>query len=229
MVKILNINRKAIAMIELIFSIVIMSIVLLTIPMITTQSSRSEDSAIMQESIAAAASQMQLIMGKFWDESDTNTSLGSPILGTDSANFTTKAGLNSNGRSDRSITGIELNATTPANFADGGENDMDDYNDFITTLSIYRTENTTTSIGDYIDINITIASNVGYIDDSITLAPITTFNYNPNAANLGGVTSNIKKISITLTSTEPTFTNKSIRLDAFSFNIGSAIPNTIGP
>ncbi|MDD5406822.1 MAG: hypothetical protein PHE73_07805 [Sulfurovaceae bacterium] len=222
-------NRKAVAMIELIFSIVVMGIVLLSIPMITAQSSRSEDSAIMQESVAAAASQMQLIMGKFWDESDTNTSLGSPILITDSHNFTTKAGLNSDGRTYRSTIGTELYATAPANFADGVENDMDDYNNFNTTVSIYRTENTTTSTGDYIDININMISTVDYIGDSIILAPTTTFNYNPTAANLGGATSNIKRISLTLTSAEPTFANKNIRLDAFSCNIGSAIPNTIGP
>jgi len=216
-------KRKAVAMIELIFSIVIMGITLLTIPMITAQSVKSGESAMMQESIAAVASQMQMILSRHWDEIDADPSLGSrrPILRTASTNFDTKAGLNINGRTDKS-NGIELDASSAASFADGGNNDIDDYNGVTTTLSVV--DPTTTSTGDYIDVNVIMTSAVNYSDDTITLAPIATFNYNPNGAGMG-TTTNIKRVSVTLTSTEPTFANKNIQLNAFSCNIGAVTPD----
>ena len=218
-------KRKAVAMIELIFAIVVMGIAILSIPMITTQSARSGESAIMQESIAAVAAQMQMIMSLHWDENDANASLGSPILQTQSPNFITKAGLNTSGRPDKSITGITLNASSVADFADFNDNDIDDHNGITTTLTLI--EPSTTSIGDYIDININIASSVKYIGDTIALAPTTTFNYNPIGPGVA-TTTNIKSISVTLTSTEPTFANKDINLNAFSCNIGAVTPNKTG-
>jgi len=216
-------KRKAIAMIELIFAIVVMGIAMLSIPIITIQSAKSSESTIMQESVAAAAAQMQMILSRHWDEVDADPSLGSrrPILQTDSANFNNKAGLNINGRTDK-VNGIEYNASKAVNFVDGGDNDIDDYEGITTPLILV--ESTTTSEGDYIDINMTMASHIDYINDNIALAPITTFNYNPASVSMG-ITTNIKRVSVTLTSIEPAFANKNIILNAFSCNIGVVTPD----
>ncbi|MDY0194434.1 MAG: hypothetical protein WC253_05575 [Sulfurovaceae bacterium] len=216
-------KRKAVAMIELIFAIVVMGIAMLSIPIITIQSAKSGESTIMQESVAAAAAQMQMILSRHWDEVDADPSLGSrrPILQTDSANFNNKAGLNINGRTDQ-VNGIEYNASKAVNFLDGGDNDIDDYNGIVTPLILV--ESTTTSQGDYIDINMNMASQVNYINDNIALAPITTFNYDPASVSMG-ITTNIKRVSVTLTSIEPAFANKNITLSAFSCNIGAVTPD----
>lgn len=216
-------KRKAVAMIELIFAIVVMGIAMLSIPIITIQSAKSGESTIMQESVAAAAAQMQMILSRHWDEVDADPSLGSrrPILQTDSANFNNKAGLNINGRTDQ-VNGIEYNASKAVNFLDGGDNDIDDYNGIVTPLILV--ESTTTSQGDYIDINMNMASQVNYINDNIALSPTTTFNYDPASASMG-ITTNIKRVSVTLTSIEPAFANKNITLSAFSCNIGAVTPD----
>lgn len=216
-------RRKAVAMIELIFAIVVMGIAMLSIPMITIQSAKSGESTIMQESIAAVASQMQMILSRHWDEVDADPSLGSrrPILKTASTNFDNRGGLTINGRTDK-VNGIEFGASSPSSFADGGDNDIDDYNGAITKLSIV--DPTTTSTGDYIDINMNMTSNVNYINDNIALAPTTTFNYDPSGAGMS-TTTNIKRVSVALTSTEPAFANKNITLNAFSCNIGAVTPD----
>jgi len=225
MVRKINIRtkRKAVAMIELIFAIVIMGIAMLSIPMITIQSAKSGESTIMQESVAAAASQMQMILSRHWDEIDADPSLGSrrPILKTDSAHFNNKAGFNINGRTDK-VNGTEFDASSTSSFADGGDNDIDDYNGIITTLSVV--DPTTTSTGDYIDVNLIMTSGVNYSNDAITLAPTTTFNFDPSGASMG-TTTNIKRVSVTLTSTEPAFATKNITLHAFSCNIGAVTPD----
>jgi len=60
--------RPAIAMIELIFAIVIIGITLLSAPMIISQSVQSINTNLKQEAIAAAASQISLILTYPWDE-----------------------------------------------------------------------------------------------------------------------------------------------------------------
>lgn len=215
--------RKAVAMIELIFAIVVMGIAMLAIPMITTQSSRSVESAMMQESISTVASQIQMIMTRHWDANNEDPALGSyrPILKTNSAFFANRGGLNigMEGRTNISNTGVEINATSSGDFNDTGLNDIDDYNGVSTLLSSVVAS--TTGAGDYIDKSMKMTSSINYISDAILLGSNTTFDYNPSGA-ISAVTTNIKRISITLTSTEPAFADKNITLNAFSCNIGTA-------
>jgi type II secretory pathway pseudopilin PulG len=209
-------SRKAVAMIELIFAIVIMGIAMLAIPMITTQSSRAVESAMMQESISTAASQIQMIMARQWDQSDVNVlTEPCPILKTQSVNFDNRGGLNNFGRKADNA----LNATVSANFDDGGLNDIDDYNGISTLLNSIVAS--TTSAGDYIDKDMNMTSTVSYANDAMLLGSTTTFHYDPSGAAPIGTT-NIKRISVTLKSDESTFADKEITLNAFSCNIGTA-------
>ena len=80
-------KRKAIAMIELIVAIVIMGIAFLAIPMINNEAIKSGENAMLQESIAAGASQIELILTRSWDS--TMTDGDGIILQTASSAFNT--------------------------------------------------------------------------------------------------------------------------------------------
>ena len=64
--------RKAIAMIELIFAIVIMGIILMSAPMLISNASQSGYVAMQQEGINEAATQVNMIMGHYWDENNVD-------------------------------------------------------------------------------------------------------------------------------------------------------------
>ena len=214
-------------MIELIVAIVIMGIVFLSIPMINREAMRGGESAIMQESIAAAASQIQLVLTRHWDEVVVNTGV---IAQTESNNFTTLAGVNPASRTTLDSSGNTQDASPIG--TDSGDDDRNDIDDFDGTemrLSIYNAEATRAAVGDYIDTNITMTTRVTYGNDNVALGPNTTFN-NP-FANTSATTTNIKLISVVLTSggTGVDFIDqKSIVLRAFSANIGTARPSITG-
>ncbi|MEJ2496950.1 MAG: hypothetical protein P8Y43_05650 [Sulfurovaceae bacterium] len=213
------VKRKAIAMIELIIAIVIMGIAFLAIPMINNEAIKSDENAMLQESIAAGASQTELILTMKWDENssdilDTSTSWD----GLSGATASRK--VNDDGKT-ASVIGHDV--ATNDDF-----NDMDDYNSESVTLNIYNAEGFETYEGNYADTSITMATTVQYADDTIaTFSTATTMNgINPFNAGTPAGTSNIKLITTTLTTTEDnasdTINNKEIKLQTFSCNVGRA-------
>ena len=201
----MNTKRPSIAMIELIFAIVIIGITLLSVPLMVNQATQSTYTTLQQEAIAAAASDISLIMTREWDEAKTNDTLDSTILTTASSNYDQTARTNLRSRTYFSSTGGTRAASAIG--ADTGDlDDIDDVHGINTTL-------TTPDAGsDLIDQNITIATTVSYLNDGTT---------SPVGTSAGG-TSNIKGITITLTSggTTPEL-QKTIKLNAFSSNVGS--------
>ncbi len=198
-------GRKAIAMVELIFAIVIIGITLLSIPMLVNQATQSGYSTLQQESIAAAASDMSLILSRKWDEANTDTSEDATIITTTSGNFTQTDRNNTESRTYFTSSGGILSASAISD--DGGNlDDIDDANGKTVELAAMGGE-------DLIDKTITIATTVSYLDDSST---------SPIGTSATSTTSNIKGITITLTSggTTPEL-QKEIKLNAFSCNIGS--------
>ncbi|MDD5359075.1 MAG: hypothetical protein PHI79_02065 [Sulfurovaceae bacterium] len=218
-------TRKAIAMIELIFAIVVMGIAMLAIPMITSQTIKGSESALMQESVSAAASELNMILAKPWDSNGTDESLGSPILRTNSLVFDSRAGLDGNNSRTRFYFGIRADASN--NVYDPDENDIGDFNGKVETLTVYNSETTNATQGDYADVNINMTTTVDFIPDNIVLGPSTTFDFSSAAPAAGGTTS-IKRVTTTLTSTEPAFADKQIVLQSFSCNIGIAKSKTNG-
>ena len=235
-------KRAAIAMIELIFSIVIMGIVLMSAPMLISTATQSSYVALQQESIAAAASEIGMILTHHWDERDTDENLSAPILGTNgdaALNETVDADGNGTGlragtsryskRSFLVSLGGRLNSTAVANLgSDTG--DRDDIDDFISAnrAALDENESTTTSEGDYIDKDIVLTTTVGYISDGLPTGTSYTgtgfsidFDIGTTAAH-SAATTNIKKVVVILdtTKTEEEM-QKSIRLNAFSCNIGT--------
>lgn len=232
--------RKAIAMIELIFAIVILGIVMMSAPLLISTATQSGYVAMQQESIAIASSEISMIMTRQWDEQGTDENITTPILhtGTDAAQglgpgLTGKRAGSTNIETQRSFfstVGLGFTATSPANFtAEGDYDDIDDYHGNISYVSIYGGETTdriTGNVGDLADVNVSILSRVRYMDESLDAGSYqgtaSTIIYSPfNKATPAG-TSNIKHINITLTTdSDVAELNKTIRLNAFSCNIGT--------
>ncbi len=216
-------KRDAIAMLELIFAIVVMGIAMLAIPMITSQSFKGSEAALMQESVAAAASQIEAIGAKPWDNANALQDTVS-ILTTQSGSFDTRSGLV---EGTGLVVGNSRNLTSTVATAvntDINNTDIGDFNGSTAALTVYNSQNSRIVDGDYVDQNISIGSTVNYTpDDAIVLGANTVFNYNP-AAN-SAITTSIKSIAVTLTSTNVALP-KTIILRSFSCNIGVADPLT---
>ena len=213
-------SHKAIAMIELIFAIVIIGITLLSIPNLINQASESGYTTIQQESIAAAASDLSLILSREWDEVGTTDAFNTPILTTTS----TTASLSSRPGGRTRIYATSTGTSFPASAitSDGGDFDDIDDVDGITGGSVTLIDGGQ----DLIDVNITIANAVTYISDAAASGTDwdeTTVTFNFPTATATSTTSNIKKVTITLTTTNTAeeLADKKILFNAFSSNIGS--------
>ena len=235
-------QKQGIAMIELIFSLVIMGIVLMSAPMLIQQSIRSGNVALQQEAIAAAASQTNIVLSMHWDETNSNIPIGtSPILDTNRTPFdfnmtTLPAGLlnvsgrniedNSQTLSPHLIGSIDINETSFTEF-----DDVDDYHGTNFGLLVFNHEQTSADIGDYVDVNITMNTQINYTQDRVStgdttlIGPNIVLNNNINNTPLG-VNSNIKFVHVNLTSNSGIKElDKNITLEAFSCNIGTSIPS----
>ena len=231
--------RQAIAMIELIFAIVIMGIVLMSAPMLISTASKSGYVAIQQEAINEASSQVNMILGHYWDESDTNQSEYSTILQTTAGdtnlrenNSTTmltgrRFGTpNESYRSFLTSGGLRPDASTIGDDADDiVEDDMDDF-DGTTGLKqiqvspdVHNVETTTIDIARNVLYMSDTPGSGNYIDPGDNKL---VFDANFSSTPAGTDTTNIKRIKVTLTSSSGVDElEKTIILHAFSCNIGS--------
>jgi len=243
--------RRAIAMIELIFAITVMGIVMLSAPMLINRATQSSYVALQQESVAAVAAQLNMIMAAEWDAADTNVSvIGEPVLRTVSTTLNQCVGTaerpagvtSSSGRYCKGLDNSYGHTASTTLGPEGTEgtyyDDIDDYNNASYKISVYNSESYQTHIGDYIDQNITLSSSVYYGDDVPRKADgnPSTGGYDENITfsnpfrNTSSTSTNIKLITVTLTSNNPAAelsTNKSIRLSAFMCNIGAPKPELI--
>jgi type II secretory pathway pseudopilin PulG len=236
--------RKAVAMIELIFAIVVIGFVLSTVPNLMTVASNSVYTSLQQEAINSALSQMSMIMEAQWDHADANYTNGSPILEVDSAILplppvtdpinTLPFGVTSQtGRRCVYDTTMTRGHAVPPS-ALGKENtymenagyfdDVDDYNNKVTTIV-----GATSSTGDYIDNNISMLTKVYYGDDQPKNADGSNSNFSKNTEfnnpfrQENTKSTNIKLVTIDLTSTNPfsELGDKRIRFSTFMCNIGA--------
>lgn len=212
-------------MIELIVAIVIMGIAFLAIPMINNEAIKSGENAMLQESVAAGASQTELLLTLKWDDG------GNDVLVTGSGtsfegNVTASGG-------NREIDTVSASAIGHDSPGDDDLNDVDDYDGESVELNIYidgggKDGDFLTHQGNYADQLITMATTVQYADDTnATFDTATTMNgINPFKAGTPAGTSNIKLITTTLSTTlntgSDTIDNKEIKLQTFSCNIGKA-------
>lgn len=231
--------RPAIAMIELIFALVIMGITLMSAPMLLNISIQSSNTAMQQESIAAASSQLSLILTYPWDEGDTNDTTGYGILDTTSVNNdinSTHRWLNSRAY-NKNTPSLTVNTSASAKFGYANDaipnNDIDDFHNQSNKVTLYNADeisSITDNEGEYLkgtkfDMNSTVI----YSDDDHSYTNnFVTFN-DPKAAV--ATTSSIKLVNVTLTDTTGQAEhNQSVSLYAFSCNIGDGYiaPKRVG-
>ncbi|MDD3500329.1 MAG: type II secretion system protein [Sulfurovum sp.] len=233
--------RRAIAMLELIFAIVILGIVMMSAPMLIATATQSSYVGLQQEAIASAASELGMILTHHWDEGNTDPTRTASILYSPNGNDDLKQEMNgtiqtgrragtptsSSRRFFHSLGGTPIQTTAPANLGpDGG--DRDDIDDFITAAktAMKEEESTSTLIGDVVDTGITIEVNVNYLADtpggSTYRGTGSTLTYHNPFSNNIAIDSNIKKVQVRLRSNSPEEElQKDIELNAFSCNIGT--------
>ena len=232
--------RPAIAMIELIFALVIMGITLMSAPLLISQSTDSSIVAFQQESIAITASHTNALLTYSWDEQNTqsqvnnvNTILQVSINADNELNATNRVTSALINRA-RQFDTADINATaTPLLGADvttpnENDDDIDDFIDNNQTLTLATVAAGSIDKGDYIDQDVLLTNSVNYMDDTTlytTATGIVVFNLPKNFVNY---TTNIKYLSVTLTSTSIStdLSNKEITLKAFMCNIGGARPKS---
>jgi len=229
--------RRAIAMIELIFAIVVIGITLLSAPLLLTQASNSGYVAIQQEGINEATTRVNMILGWYWDEAiasavvSNNINIpiavtsGSASLNAISPTLPRRLGTPQESYRSFNTPSGTISTTTAANFgldsvetAQGGEDDVDDFNG---TSSLTSIESATS---DYIEgSSIVITTLIEYGDDSTTGDyNQSTITYTPFVS--ASTTTNIKNITVTLQSNSSVAElNKTITLRAFSCNIGAPV------
>ena len=215
-------TKRAIAMIELIFALVIMGIALMSAPMLIQQSIKSSNIALQQEAISAAASQVAIVLSMHWDEANANIPAGaSPILDTNRSGYIfPPVGLTDVTGRNIKDNNITLKPTLFNNFGpDTNESsyidfdDVDDYNNQSFGLMLFNNESTSSDIGEYVDTNISIRTTVRYTKESNVLEDINS-TISPY--------SNIKAIKVNLTSNSGVAElDKNITFQAFSCNIGT--------
>jgi len=230
--------RQAIAMIELIFALVIIGIVLLSAPQLIRIAAQGGYVAIQQEAVNEAATQVNIIMGHYWDENNTDTTTYPIILQTSGDNNlsekliigqptgrrygTPKESFRTFVRRDGS-RGIA--STIGQDSGDSGEDDIDDFDGTATSLTLVQSSTDAA----YVEtVTINIDRNVSYLSDTPSNGTYidpgdNSLSFVPqfNAITPSGTT-NIKQISVTLTSNRSDAElQKKITLRAFSCNIGS--------
>ena len=231
-------HRKAIAMIELIFAIVIMGIVMLSAPMMLTTATKSSEVAFQQESIAVIASHANSLLTYAWDEGNTDSAFASTLSILSTGSTTAQLDRNDTRSVIPAARRYKSSILTLASATLGGEtgetrkDDIDDFNGFSNSLHITNYGSGSTSDEDeYMDINLSIQTNVRYIADAASSVDFSTCTSgsgcafsNPFTATAPTTTTNIKTIQTTLTSSN--VADKSIVLKSFICNIGSAGPRT---
>ena len=239
MVRILQTQRKAIAMIELIFALVIMAIALMSAPMLVNRAAQSGYVSLQQEAITAAAAELGMILTYHWDEGDTDNTYSIPILEVNTTTGDSELSealfddLNGTGRrsgtpmtietgrSFLSSAGARASATILTNLGmDPTEVTEDDIDDFIGSGNLLvDLDTTTTNEGDYTDKNMTKTITVTYINDAAAYNT-TPMNFDFNIASAVNTT-NIKMVTVLLASASGVEElDKNITLRAFSCNIG---------
>ena len=228
--------RQAIAMIELIFAIVIMGIVLMSAPMLISTASKSGYVAIQQEAINEASSQVNMILGYYWDESDTNQSEYSAILQTggdtnlrenNSTAMLTGRRFGTPNESYRTfLTSDGLRLVASAIGDDAGDIEEDDMDDFDGTTHLEEIQSSP-DVHNVETTTIDIDRNVFYMGDTPESGNYidpgdNELVFNADFSSTPAGTTNIKRIEITLTSSSGADElEKKIVLHAFSCNIGS--------
>jgi len=203
-------KKKAIAMIELIFALVIMGIVLMSAPMLIQQSVRSGNVALQQEAISLTAEKISWILSMPWDEHKDIIKI----------NNITPKGLppqTSRSISDKNASPLTSFGTVDAN--DSTFDDIDDFHGDNNGLVLFGSA-TSSDVGDYVDNNVSINTTISYADINLSNISVNSRIYNnknmPNPTHIKFI-----KVNLTPNRNDISELEKNITLEAFSCNIGT--------
>lgn len=208
-------KKKAIAMIELIFALVIMGIVLMSAPMLIQQSVRSGNVALQQEAISLTAEKISWILSMPWDENKDiikiNNVIPEGLIDTSGNKFPNLRSI-----SDKNASSISSFGTVDAN--DSTFDDIDDFHGDNNGLVLFGSA-TTSDVGDYVDNNVSINTTITYADINLSNIHVNGRIYNNK--NMSNPT-HIKFIKVNLTPNRNDISEleKNITMEAFSCNIG---------
>lgn len=219
--------RKAISMIELVISIVVMGIVVASLPMLLTQNQENNAVAMQQEAILATKSRIVGILTYQWDANslDLTESPYERVLNTNSATDESNSIFNAPRRGHisaprRRILHSTKTPTSPTaakwgEYKDGTvlPGDIDDFNGSSDAIQI--TSDDLDFILDF-DLNTT----VDYIGDSLTIDTAThTATFTLDVSDTKTNPTNIKMVQVDATSQNNPI---SITLRSFAANIGES-------
>lgn len=225
--------RKGVAMIELIFSIVIMAFVFAALPKIMTQVKHASTFGVKQESIALLATQVNLVMSNEWDDKNTRSNYSSFILntnGNESLNKNETTSLRGartiykNTRLYSEIENVPASTDLIIEYDKNTSHIMDDVDDFNEREVKLMLEGDIES-KDYLDKEIKIKTVVKYA----------SYTGNFNAKEIvvvnNGTTetvTNIKSIEAKLTTDSEKYKDTKLILKSFASNIGAYNPEIKG-
>jgi len=221
-------KKHGFSLVELVLSIVVIGISLMTIPLMLGQSSKSNQYALMQESILAARTKMGNILSFKWDDNakDINKSiirvldvrLGNVDLNRSSlGNIRRKGHIKESGR--RRMSNFERNASLGQEVADEF-NDIDDFDgeSVLVAPANFGEEGKF----DYVDADLNLTTIVRFISDDTNYSKQTiNFDFNVSSAtNDVNKSTNIKMIELNATSKNRDFP---FVFRTFSSNIGQSL------
>ncbi len=222
-----DVKRNGFSLVELVLSIVVIAIALMTVPLMLNQSSKSNQFALMQESILAARTKMGNVLSFKWDHnaSDLNGSVVRVLDVTDGAAALDRITYSDENRRKghvkedrrRRMTDNEMNASLGLEGTD-----FDDIDDFHNESSIVAPAGGgVKGKFDYLDEDLNLTVTVKYISDDINYSEQNlTFDFNVSSATFAaGESTNIKMIELRATSVN---NDIPFLFRTFSCNIGQS-------
>lgn len=174
--------RKALSLIELVFTIVIIAIVFTVIPKVVLSLNKADSFAVRQDALFNGLSMVSMISKLPWDEANTQFS---DVLHVDSANFTCDTSTFRRLGSFIGSRNCEQNLTST--LGSNGEASYDNYND----LDDFISENNVTAEPYRLE------TKVVYLGDNFTRSGTkVTFDLSSNSET--NTSTNFKKLDITV-------------------------------
>lgn len=225
--------RKAIAMIELIFAMVIIGIALLSAPMLISTASKSVSAALQQEGVNQAATRLNMILTYKWDDQNNNfdcyehPSILTAYSGDSELKMNSsyrRAGISNYSNSHTFECGKNMTySVSPKLGLEPAEKQPNDIDDFSGMSSLVKINKGSTDGADYVEKNtVRISTKVVFASDYTSYNGVKTIKYNFKPSGAIYYPSNIKMVSATLSSNHSSEElQKNITLYAFSCNLGS--------
>ncbi len=220
-------KRSGFSLIELVFAIVIIAISLMSVPLMLGQGAKSNQYALLQESILAARTKMGNILSFKWDNNASDTTMSIvrvvDVQGGDSQldrNTTFRRIGHIHEDTRRRMTDVEINATLGQEVVDEFD-DIDDFDGLSTVVAPVGVAGVKGKY-DYLDQDMNLSTTVRFISDDANYSQQNfTFDFNVSTAtNAVANSTNIKMVELNTTSVNRP--DEYFVFRVFSTNIGQS-------